>query len=205
MIMDKREKGKGMKMWNIVINATRMLLLITIITGVLYPLGMTGVAQLLFPSQANGSMLVRDGKIIGSRLIGQNFSNAGYFHGRPSVAGDDGYDAASSAGSNLGPTSQTLKNAVVERINNERQQNTLSENESVPSDLVLASASGLDPHITPNAAYVQVERVAKVRELNTDQVRALVSEYTEGKQIGFLGEARVNVLKLNLALDAVNP
>jgi len=205
MIMNKTYKGKGIAMWNTVINAIRMLLIVTIITGVIYPLAMTGIAQLLFTSQANGSMLVQDGKIVGSRLIGQNFSNPGYFHGRPSAAGADGYDGISSAGSNLGPTSQKLKDTVLERISNERQQNNLAEGANVPSDLVLASASGLDPHITPDAAYVQVQRVAQVREINPNQVRSLISEHVEGKQIGFLGEARVNVLELNLALDAVKP
>jgi len=192
-------------MWNTIINAIKILLIVTILTGVIYPLAMTGIAQLLFPSQANGSMLVQDGKIIGSKLIGQNFSNPSYFHGRPSAAGADGYDGTSSAGSNLGPTSQKLKDAVLERINNERQQNNLAKSANVPSDLVLASASGLDPHITPDAAYVQVQRVAKVRNLSPNQVRALVSEHVEGKEIGFLGEMRVNVLELNVALDAVKP
>jgi len=192
-------------MWNTIINAIKILLIVTILTGVIYPLAMTGIAQLLFPSQANGSMLVQDGKIIGSKLIGQNFSNPSYFHGRPSAAGADGHDGTLSAGSNLGPTSQKLKDAVLERINNERQQNNLAKSANVPSDLVLASASGLDPHITPDAAYVQVQRVAKVRNLSPNQVRALVSEHVEGKEIGFLGEMRVNVLELNVALDAVKP
>ncbi|WP_378956512.1 potassium-transporting ATPase subunit KdpC [Pelosinus sp. sgz500959] len=190
-------------MWKTLIGAIKMLLVLTIITGVLYPLGMTGLAQLLFPSQANGSMLVQNGKLVGSKLIGQNFSDPGYFHGRPSAAGADGYDGSSSSGSNLGPTSQKLKDDVLERVRNEREQNQLSEGDRVPSDLVLASASGLDPHITPDAAYMQVKRVAKARGISPEEVRILVSEHIEGQQVGFLGATRVNVLELNMALDTL--
>ena len=190
-------------MWKTILRSINMLLLLTLLTGVIYPLAMTGISQLLFPKQANGSMIMQDGKIIGSRLIGQKFSNPGYFHSRPSAAGVAGYDAASSSGSNLGPTSQKLKDTVIERIDKERQQNKLSDSHNVPSDLVLASASGLDPHITPDAAYFQVERVAKAQGLTFERVQNLVKEHVEGRQLGFLGEIRVNVLELNVALDTM--
>jgi K+-transporting ATPase ATPase C chain len=136
--MEKIE-GKRTDMWKILINSIFMLFIFTILTGVIYPLGMTGLAQMLFPGQSNGSMLARDGNIIGSKLIGQNFSNPGYFHGRPSAAGDNGYDAAASSGSNFGPTSQKFKETVQERATNERRQNNLPEGAKIPSDLVLAA------------------------------------------------------------------
>jgi len=180
-----------------------MLVILTLITGVIYPLGMTGLAQFLFPGQANGSMVAVDGKVIGSKLIGQNFTGPGYFHGRPSAAGDNGYDASASSGSNFGPINQKFIETVSERINTERQQNNLFESTNVPSDLVLASASGLDPHITPAAAFVQVERVARTRGLTSNQVKAVVNEHAEYRQLGIFGEDRINVLELNLALDRV--
>jgi len=180
-----------------------MLVILTLITGVIYPLGMTGLAQFLFPGQANGSMVAVDGKVIGSKLIGQNFTGPGYFHGRPSAAGDNGYDASASSGSNFGPINQKFIETVSERINTERQQNNLFESTNVPSDLVLASASGLDPHITPAAAFVQVERVARTRGLTSNQVTAVVNEHAEYRQLGIFGEDRINVLELNLALDRV--
>lgn len=181
-----------------------MLLVLSFVTGIAYPLGMTGLAQILFPVQANGSLLMVDGKRIGSKLIGQNFTTEGYFHGRPSHAGDNGYDAASSSGSNFGPTNKKFKETLFERLNVERQLNILPQGAAIPSDLVLASASGLDPHITPASAVVQVERVAKARGLNNEQVAALVTEFVEGRQLGLFGEERVNVLELNLALDRLN-
>lgn len=184
-------------------SAIRMLILMTVVLGVIYPLGMTGVAQVIFPEQANGSLIYKQGNLVGSKLIGQNFSSDGYFHGRPSAAGDDGYDAASSAGSNLGPTSKKLLSSIAERAEQIRLENGLAENAIVPSDLVTASGSGLDPHITAPAAQIQVQRVAKARNLTEEQTLALIEKNTENPQIVFLGEKRVNVLSLNLALDDV--
>lgn len=185
-----------------ILNSTLMVLVLTIITGIAYPLAMTGLAQALFPSQANGSLVSRDGTVIGSMLIGQPFSSAAYFHSRPSVAGSDGYDATASTGSNLGPTSQKLKDSAIERLAVVRVENNLSADKPIPGDLILASASGLDPHISPEAAYIQIERVANARGMSATQIKSIVDKYTEGRQFGFLGEPRVNVLALNLALDA---
>jgi K+-transporting ATPase ATPase C chain len=190
-------------MWKSMINSLMMVIVLTVLTGIAYPLAMTALAQALLPNQANGSLITKGGQVIGSRLIGQNFTSPGYFHGRPSAAGADGYDAASSSGSNLGPTNQKLKAAVAERIMNIKSENNLSQDSSIPGDLVLASASGLDPHISPAAAYLQVERVASQRGLPSAQVRSLVDSHSIDRQFGFLGEPRVNVLELNLALDTV--
>lgn len=184
-----------------IVKSLLMVLVMTLLTGIVYPLAMTGLAQSLFPAQANGSLVSRDGTVIGSKLVGQNFSSPAYFHSRPSAAGSEGYDATASAGSNLGPTNQKLKETVIERLAAVRRENNLQEDKSVPGDLVLASASGLDPHISPQAAYIQIERVAKERGMNTVEVKSLVDKYTEGRQLGFLGEPRVNILELNLALD----
>ncbi|GMA97289.1 potassium-transporting ATPase subunit KdpC [Pelosinus sp. IPA-1] len=183
------------------LNAFAMLLVFTVITGLAYPLAMTGVAQALFPFQANGSIIVHDGKPIGSALIGQNFTSAKYFHGRPSAAGTDGYDATSSGGSNLGPTSKKLVDTVTDNIIKARDENQLDEQKLIPADLVLASGSGLDPDISPAAAYLQVARVSKERELSGDEIRRLVDSHVKVPQLGIFGEPRVNVLELNLALD----
>ncbi|HEX9120347.1 MAG TPA: potassium-transporting ATPase subunit KdpC, partial [Terriglobales bacterium] len=161
-----------------------------------------GIARVIFPYKANGQLIERDGKIVGSRIIGQPFTGPGYFHSRPSAAGTNGYDAANSAGSNLGPTNKALIDRVKQSAETLQAENP---GKPVPVDLVTTSASGLDPQITPAAADFQVLRVARERNLTQDQVHRLVAKHTEGRQAGFLGEARVNVLELNLDLDAIYP
>ena len=182
--------------------AVLMTIVLTVLLGIVYPLLMTGIAQLILPSQANGS-LVRDssGNVVGSALLAQSFSQPQYFHPRPSAAGTDGYDATASGGSNLGPTNQKLIDTVQQRADAYRQENGLAPDAQVPVDAVTASASGLDPDISPANALLQVSRVAAARGLSENQVRALVEQYTEGRALFVLGEPRVNVLKLNMALD----
>jgi K+-transporting ATPase ATPase C chain len=175
--------------------------LLSVVTGLAYPLVVTGVSQVVFPQQANGSLIEKDGKIVGSELIAQNFDQPQYFWSRPSAAS---YNGGASSGSNLGPTNPALLEAVKARVEALKAADP-GNDRPVPVDLVTASGSGLDPHISPAAAEYQVARVAKTRRLEPDEVRALVSEYTDGRQLGYLGEPRVNVLKLNLALDARKP
>ncbi len=178
------------------------MLLFTAICGAAYPLLVTGVAQGVFPHQAGGSIVSVDGQAVGSSLVGQSFSGPEYFHGRPSGAGADGYDAAASSGSNLGPSSQALVDRVTDSLAAVREENGLSDDAEVPVDAVTASASGLDPHITPAYAELQIARVAEERNMSEEEVRSLVKKYTDGSTLFFMGEPRVNVLRLNLALDA---
>ena len=167
----------------------------------IYPLVVWGVAQMVFPHQANGSLIVQNGKIVGSELLAQNFTGPKYFHPRPSSAGDTGYDGGSSGGSNLGPTSKKLIDSVKKRVEAYREENGLPASVPVPADAVTASASGLDPHISVPNALTQASRVAKARGLGPEVVQAMVKAHTEGRDLGLFGEERVNVLKLNLALD----
>ena len=179
------------------ITSILMTIVTTILLGLVYPLVVTGIAQVIMPDKANGQLLRRKGELAGSRIIGQPFSGPKYFHSRPSAAGA-GYDAANSAGSNYGPTNHVLIDRVNQSVADLKNENP---GVPIPIDLVTTSASGLDPEITPAAADFQVARVARERGMSTDAVRQLVRRYTSGRQLGFLGESRVNVLELNLALD----
>ena len=183
--------------------AVLMLVALTLVTGVVYPLVVTGIAQLAMRNAANGSIVERDGKAVGSSLIGQPFSDPKYFWGRPSATAPMPYNAGASTGSNLGPTNPALANAVKGRVEALRAADP-GNSAAVPVDLVTASASGLDPHISPAAAEYQVARVARVRGIDPGRVRTLVAEHTQGRQFGFLGEPVVNVLQLNLALDKMS-
>ena len=187
-----------MNLFKHVYPAVFLTVVLTILVGIVYPFMVTGLSELLFKERAQGSLIEREGKVIGSRLIGQTFRNAGYFHSRPSVAGS-GYDGTASGGTNLGPTSKRLfEEQVRERS---RELRTENPNAEIPIDLITSSGSGLDQHITPAAAEFQIPRVVRERRMSEDDVRRLVREHTEGRQFGVLGEPRVNVLELNLALD----
>src|SRR5580700_2776002 len=184
--------------------ALRINIFLTILLGVAYPLAVTGISQLVFPHQANGSLITKGDQVIGSELIGQNFARPEYFQPRPSAAGNDGYDPTASGGSNYGPTSQKLVDRVKASIEKFRKDNP-DYTGPLPADLVTASASGLDPHISPDSASAQAARVARARGVSTDQITQLIAQITEGPDLGLLGEPRVNVLKLNLALDEKFP
>jgi potassium-transporting ATPase KdpC subunit len=195
-------KSRGEKMKNL-ITAVLMTIVTTILLGLIYPLVVTGLAQVIFPDQANGSLIKRaDGAVIGSRLIGQPFSSPGYFRSRPSAAGASGYDAGASAGSNLGPTNQKLIDRVKADVEKLQIENP---GKAVPIDLVTTSGSGLDPHVSPAAAEFQVPRIARERGISEEELRRIIARHTEGRQFGFLGEPTVNVLELNLDLDRTMP
>jgi K+-transporting ATPase ATPase C chain len=186
-------------MWQQGMPAVRMTIVLTVLTGLVYPGVVTGIAQLIFPHQAKGSLLSRNGQVVGSELIGQNFTRPEYFQGRPSAAGN-GYDASASSGSNLGPTSKKLMDRVTASVADFRKNNA-GASDPLPADSVTASGSGLDPHISPATAELQIARVANARGASPDAIRELVGQHTEGRDLGVLGEPRVNVLALNLALD----
>jgi K+-transporting ATPase ATPase C chain len=184
--------------------ALRINIFLTILLGVAYPLAVTGISQIVFPHQANGSLITQNGQVIGSELIGQNFSKGEYFQPRPSAAGNDGYDPTASGGSNYGPTNQKLIDRVKASLDKFHKENP-DYHGPIPADLLTASGSGLDPEISPASAQAQTPRVAKARGISADQLGQLVAQYTKSPDLGLLGEPRVNVLKLNLALDRQFP
>lgn len=191
-------------MIQLIYRAIMATIILAVITGIAYPLAVTGIAQLVIKEKADGSLMQKDGQIVGSKLIGQNFTRPEYFYSRPSAAGKEGYDASASSGSNLGPTNAKLIEGTKKNIKKILADNPGVNTQNIPVDLVTASASGLDPHISPAAAYLQVPRVARARQIKEDTVKKLVDKYTEGRQFGVLGEPRVNVLLLNLALDEIS-
>ena len=191
-------------MWKQMAPAFRVTLFFTVLTGLIYPGVVTGLCQLLFPSKANGSLVEVKGQAVGSSLIGQNFTKPQYFHPRPSAAGNDGYDASASAASNYGPTNQKLIDRVKASVDRFRKENP-DYSGPVPADLVTTSGSGLDPHISPASAQAQAGRVARARGISVQQVQQLITGHTEGRTLRLLGEPRVNVLSLNLALDRLSP
>ena len=188
-------------MWEQILPGLRIKLFFTLVLGIGYPLAVTGISQLVLPRQANGSLVTAGGRVVGSELIGQNFSKPEYFHPRPSAAGDKGYDATASGGSNLGPTNKKLIDRVAASVDQFRKENPDYQG-PIPADMVTTSGSGLDPHISPDSARAQMARVAKARGVSSDQVNQLIAQYTEQPDLGFLGEPRVNILKLNSALEA---
>jgi len=191
-------------MWEQILPGLRIKIFLTVLLGVIYPLAMTGISQIVFPHQANGSLIKVGDKVIGSEIIAQNFTKPEYFHPRPSVAGNNGFDGTSSGGSNFGPTNKKLIDRVTASIEQFRKENP-DFHGPIPADLVTTSASGLDPHLSPDSAAAQVPRVAKARGISADQMNQIVNQFTEGPDLGVLGEPRVNVLKLNLALDQKYP
>ena len=191
-------------MWEQILPGLRIKIFMTILLGVIYPLAITGICQVFFPHQANGSLITSGGKVIGSELIGQNFTRPEYFQPRPSAAGSDGYDPTASGGSNYGPTNQKLIDRVKASVEKFRKENPDYQG-SIPADLVTASASGLDPHISPASAEAQVPRVAKARGVAVERVNQLMAQFTERPDLGILGEPRVNILMLNLELDRTIP
>ena len=191
-------------MWQQLLPALRITLVMTVLTGLIYPLAVTGLCQVLFHDKANGSLITVNDQVVGSALIGQNFSRKQYFQPRPSAAGNDGYDPTASGGSNLGPTNQKLIDRVKASVEKFRKENPTFKG-PLPADLVTTSGSGLDPHISPASAAAQVNRVARARGIPAEQLQSIVDKHTEGRDLGFLGEPRVNVLLLNLALDRQYP
>ena len=191
-------------MWSQISPGLRINLFLTILLGIAYPLAVTGICQVVFPHQANGSLITQGDKVIGSELIGQNFAKPEYFHPRPSAAGNDGYDPTASSGSNYGPTNQKLIDRVKASVEQFHKENP-DYHGPIPADLLTASGSGLDPEISPASAEAQVARVAKARGIPVEQINQVVAQYTKAPEFGVLGEPRVNVLKLNLALDQQFP